>query len=1073
MNQCDLEAGKAYWENSDSISIRTLQELRQALSEALFSSVGEADPWEWGILEAGCRNRDRKKVWEKLLDLIEQTTALADEYESHRVTHDPQLSEERSISEQLEIVSKILSRLEAGKRLGTWTLMWHSDWNECISSWRANGSSPETEEEFRALKKKAELAVLRSQLADYWSRLVANDEGPQIKSLDTEPEEALRQYRQLIKRRLNWHDQRLNPILQQLQEAGFDWESVYDSTPPVPTKPRTLRRLRKAGQQALSFIEAQEHRLREEKLRSWKRDQHQKLKKIAEDSDSSIVVDLYVSFQDEKLSKYTKAYRTLEQLAELDEVLQRRRLLLEKVEAVAPQWAAQIRDRVRPHDQSTPPGDPKSAWRWRQLSDELDRRATVSVDAIQRKVETLERELLTTTQALIEKRSWRAQIKRIEEDKSRRQALVGWSDTQRKIGKGYGKNVPKLRRKAREQMTKCREAVPAWIMPLTGAVENFDVATTQFDVAIIDEASQVDVKGLLLLYLAKQVVVVGDHKQVSPSAVGEKIEEVDYLIEEHLKGIPNNHLYDGKTSIYDLARQSFGGTIGLREHFRCVPEIIQFSNALAYDFEIKPLRDASTVDLTPPVVAHRVRGAIYENKLNEKEAVRVASLIAATTDDPAYEGKSIGVVSLVGEKQAERIEELLRTYLSPVVYEQDHQILTGNPAQFQGDERDVMFLSVVNAPDESGGPLRRRTQKLFEQRFNVAASRARDQMWVVHSLDPKTHLKKGDLRRRLIEHAQHPAELMQLAESEEQETESPFERKVLRRLRKEGYRVKPQWDVGAYRIDLVVEGSDGTKLAVECDGERFHPPEKLEEDMERQAILERLGWTFVRIRGSVFFRDPEKAMEPVFDRIDEMGIDRAGHAGASTTKEDTSEVYDRIVRRAAELRRDWADTEEELEEWSEVKDRSQESRSASARQAKFPERSAPEQECATGSTPEKDETPSKEGGEPRDLFESVSGEERKSRRPEKPRPNKPEIGHYDRVKDIPDPELFDVFSYHLPDAKAVKREPLLQTVAAEFGFDLNSRNRDLRSRLNKYIKRQIRDGSIKEINNWDKIQRVP
>jgi len=1066
----ELDRGKEYWSDSSSMSIEHVEELHQELHEVLLPP-DEADPWQLDLLEAGRRGGGRKKVWEELLVLIERTAAFADDYEPRRIAHNPQLSDEKPIPEQSEIAGQIIHHLNDGKSLNAWTLMWHSEWKACINSWSTNGSSPETQEEFQALREKAELRRLRNQLIDYWSRLVASNDGPAVEELGSEPEEMIRQYRQSIMYHLDWYEARFTPTLDRLQEAGFDWDAVYESTPPVSGKRGALQRLKRAGLKALRFVESQEYRLRAEHLQSWKRREHERLKEKAENSDSSVVVDLYVSFQEEDLPKYREAYGTFEELHELDHVVRRRRALLGKIEAVAPQWAAQIRERVSPHDKDTLPGSPKMAWRWRQLNDELDRRATASVDAIQRQIETLEAELLTTTQKLIEKQAWKAQIERIQEDKSRRQALIGWADTQRKIGKGYGKNVPKLRRKAREQMKKSREAVPAWIMPLTGAVENFDAHTTQFDVAIIDEASQVDVKGLLLLYLAKQVVVVGDHKQVSPSAVGEKIEEVNYLIEEHLQGIPNNHLYDGKTSIYDLARQSFGGTIGLREHFRCVPEIIQFSNDLAYDFEIKPLRDASTVDLKPHVVAHRVQGATYKNKLNEKEAVRVASLVTAATEDPAYDGKSIGIVSLVGERQAERIEELLRTHLDPVAYEQEHQILTGNPAQFQGDERDVMFLSVVNAPGEDGGPLRRRARKLFEQRFNVAASRARDQMWVVHSLDPKAHLKEGDLRRRLIEHAQDPTALMELAESEERETESPFEKKVLRRLRREGYRVKPQWEVGAYRIDLVVEGSDGTKLAVECDGERYHPPEKLEEDMERQAILERLGWTFVRIRGSVFFRNPEKAMEPVFDRIEEMGIDRAGNSQASTSRQDTTEVKDRIVRRAAELRREWADTEEELEEWSEKRNGSQEKSSSTSTDTRSDDTTESEKEPPKDPAVGESNAQSEEEEGFGDLFETVSaGDGQKNdRSSEKSESDNPRVGHYDQTEDIPDSELFEVLNDLLP-AEAVEREPLLQAVANKFGFELNWENRDLRSRLNKYIKRQINDGNIKEINDWEKIK---
>jgi very-short-patch-repair endonuclease len=101
--------------------------------------------------------------------------------------------------------------------------------------------------------------------------------------------------------------------------------------------------------------------------------------------------------------------------------------------------------------------------------------------------------------------------------------------------------------------------------------------------------------------------------------------------------------------------------------------------------------------------------------------------------------------------------------------------------------------------------------------------------------------------------------------------ESPFEREVQKRLTEAGYCVRTQCQVGYYRIDLVVEGG-GRRLAVECDGDRYHPIESLAEDMERQSILERLGWEFVRLRGSLFFRDPDVAMRPVFERLLELEI---------------------------------------------------------------------------------------------------------------------------------------------------------------------------------------------------------
>jgi very-short-patch-repair endonuclease len=232
-------------------------------------------------------------------------------------------------------------------------------------------------------------------------------------------------------------------------------------------------------------------------------------------------------------------------------------------------------------------------------------------------------------------------------------------------------------------------------------------------------------------------------------------------------------------------------------------------------------------------------------------------------------------------------------------------VICGNPPHFQGDERDVMFLSVVDVPQE--GPLRIKQEERFKQRFNVAASRARDQMWVVHSLQPQIDLQQDDLRRKLIEHTQNPRALTKLLEEGDRKVESEFERQVLRRLLTKGYRVVPQWQAGCFRIDLVVVGENNAKLAIECDGDRYHPPEKLEDDMLRQGILERRGWIFERIRGSVFFRDPDRAMQPVFQRLEAMGIEALGVLPSNVTEHDRTELQQRIIRRAEQLRKEWAD----------------------------------------------------------------------------------------------------------------------------------------------------------------------
>ncbi len=192
---------------------------------------------------------------------------------------------------------------------------------------------------------------------------------------------------------------------------------------------------------------------------------------------------------------------------------------------------------------------------------------------------------------------------------------------------------------------------------------------------------------------------------------------------------------------------------------------------------------------------------------------------------------------------------------------------------------------------------------LYKKRYNVAVSRARNQLWVVHSLDVDRHLKGGDLRRRLIEHARDPQALLREMEVQGSRVDSPFEKQVMQRLVAAGYRVRSQWQVGAYRIDLVVEGLH-RKLAIECDGEKWHTLEQLQDDLERQAILERLGWIFIRIRGSLFFRDPDAAIAPVFAKLDHLDIEALGPVSQGESIAD-SPLVEQARRKAEALRAAW------------------------------------------------------------------------------------------------------------------------------------------------------------------------
>ena len=903
----DLDLRTDLWESGTAQgSPEEIEALSAALIQAVEPLSGE-DKWKLAAVYAGKYGDVHRQPWDDLVSLVRLVHREAANAQESFVKYGPEAAGTFPAKERERTAAEILAHLEEGGKLGSITLFTHKSWSQFLEQTKINHARPRLPEHFEALRQFFRLKGLREDLGARWDRQVAVLGAAGSSEMGEQVEKTLMQYCDSIERCLDWKKNTWLPLQLQLGDVGFRWDRFLAEQPAVVGPEGELARIHLAVTDALMpILDSRFKKLRLLQLEEEFRDLKSRLKLAARVAKASKVIgQLLGGVADENPSRYREAYERLLELKSKQADLDLRRALLAKLETAAPAWAGVIRNRTGVHGKGEPPRDAASAWTWRQLNDELDRRAAVSLETLQAKSEKLREQLRRATVELIDKRAWGSQARRTSS--KQRQALVGWLDTIRRIGKGHGIRVSLLRREAAKKMSDCRGAVPVWVMPLSRVVENFDPRETRFDVVIIDEASQSDVMALVALYLGKTVLVVGDHEQVSPSAVGQDLGVIQNLIFQYLRGVPNSDLYDGQISIYDLARQSFGGTTCLVEHFRCVPEIIQFSNMISYDGRIKPLRDASRVRLRPHTIAHRVSGSSRDGKINRQEAQTIASLVAAAIEQPEYRKNdagqplSIGVVSLVGDEQAIEIDNLIRARVSPDRYEL-HRVLCGNAAQFQGDERDVIFISLVDTAER--GALSLRDQELFKQRFNVAASRARDQMWIVHSLSPHNDLKADDLRRQLIEHAEDPARLMRALEEKQKREQSGFEREVMKRLAAAGYRVTPHWKIGTFRIDLVVEG-DGKRLAIECDGDRYQPVEKLPEDMDRQSVLERMGWIFTRIRSSEFLRTPTRAMKSVFEKLETLEIPPTGKAKELEEGPSSHEVVDRVIRRAEELRKNW------------------------------------------------------------------------------------------------------------------------------------------------------------------------
>jgi len=293
--------------------------------------------------------------------------------------------------------------------------------------------------------------------------------------------------------------------------------------------------------------------------------------------------------------------------------------------------------------------------------------------------------------------------------------------------------------------------------------------------------------------------------------------------------------------------------------------------------------------------------ATAHNKINQREALEIASLILAMCRMPEYEDSTMGVISMVGTDQAVVIDTILRKRLTVSEYKK-RRILCGNASQFQGDERDVILLSLVNSP--AGKPLHLLQRDEAKKVFNVASSRACNQLWVVHSLDPDRDLKAGDLRYKLIKHAQDPAGLRKKTIVKEEVFKSDLQRSVFKELQGRKYQVLLNFELGLRTIDIVAQDDERRRLAIQCDGDCVKTEEDLLLEMEYYMTLRRLNWDIFQLRSTEYYTDPEKTIKRLLGRLKNAAIapNRKEPGEPETVSADLCEM---VLKKANNIRARW------------------------------------------------------------------------------------------------------------------------------------------------------------------------
>jgi very-short-patch-repair endonuclease len=754
--------------------------------------------------------------------------------------------------ELVEQLGRLHDRLAAGKGVSK---TFQKDLHRVRETCLADEEPPRTAEDVELCIIEARSRRRRYELIHRWNDAVTRIAGPLLDPAASHPEYVLDQYTNAIADAFAWEDGAWDALGNRLQAAGV----------------RVPEQAASASLTALAeTLRTAALHLREKELTAWLDSVQKHLADgTFQPQASGLWRTLLDAFAASAWDQWGRTVDEVRRIRALTADVTRMDELTRRLAEAVPVWASRIVGSRGDEAVAGPAATALRAWEWRQADTWLSAITAADDPAVlQRQLEGKLHSAAMATAELASESAWLAVAERLTD--AERRALTAWVQALRKVGKGTGKYAHHWRAIAQQAMEQAQTAVPVWIMPTYRVVESFDPATAMFDVVIVDESSQCDLFGLAALGIARKAVVVGDDKQISPQAVGTDESAVHELISQHIPDLPQAELLDIKTSLYDLSKMRFPGVIMLREHFRCLPEIIEFSNQLAYSGAILPLREQPADPAWQSVIDIQIPDGYREpgTDTNPPEANYIVARIAELCADPRYDGKTFGVISLLGDAQAQLIQEKLIDRLGEQEMER-RRIRCGNAYHFQGDERHIMFLSLVVAAGE-GRRIGALTKEADRQRINVAASRAQDQMWCIRSISAD-ELHPDDVRGRLIRYCQNPARADDATSEAEDRFDSDFERDVYRHLIARGYRVKIQHRVGRFRIDLVVEGRRG-RLAVELDGDAYHGPDRWEADRNRQAILERLGWTFHRIRGSAYYRHPDAALTSLWDRLETLGI---------------------------------------------------------------------------------------------------------------------------------------------------------------------------------------------------------
>lgn len=422
---------------------------------------------------------------------------------------------------------------------------------------------------------------------------------------------------------------------------------------------------------------------------------------------------------------------------------------------------------------------------------------------------------------------------------------------------------------------------PCFMMSPMSVAQYLVPGKFKFDLIVMDEASQIRPEDALgAIARGTRLVVVGDPKQLPPTNFFNKI--IDDDSEDDYVGLQDSE------SILESVMPMFK-TRRLRWHYRSKHEsLIAFSNKNFYDSDLVLFPSPFKTSPEFGVKLHRVQRGRFVNRRNVDEAQELVKSAAYHLINNPHE--SIGIVAMNAEQRDEiekQLDQLAKDFPGLLQAIEANKIsedplFIKNLENVQGDERDVIYISMTYGPEQVGGRTMQRFGPINSdvgwRRLNVLFTRSKKRMHIFSSM-PSGEVQAPPGSSRGVKALKAFLEFAETGHLHQntitgKAPDSDFEIAVMRMLEKYGYECEPQLGVAGFFLDIAVRdpGMPGKFLmGIECDGATYHSAKTARDrDCLRQEILEGLGWKVRRIWSTDWFKNPQAQLQPILNELDKI-----------------------------------------------------------------------------------------------------------------------------------------------------------------------------------------------------------